>query len=93
MKKADIQPPDGAAPNHLALDETVIQVSNGRYWVYAADKADTAGVLNEKHASTRNQAMALIFPAELREKYQATNTIFLADSAPWLPAALHRNDL
>ena len=36
VQKADLQPADGATPNHIALDETVIRVNNEQYWLYAA---------------------------------------------------------
>ena len=34
--KKDLQPTDGADPNHVAVDETVIQLNDERYWLYAA---------------------------------------------------------
>lgn len=36
IQKCDLQPADGAAPNHVALDETVIQIDEQQYWLYAA---------------------------------------------------------
>ena len=36
VQKADLQPTDGANPNHVAVDETVIQLNSEQYWLYAA---------------------------------------------------------
>jgi transposase-like protein len=31
MQKADLQPTDGKTPNHVAVDETVMQLNNQRF--------------------------------------------------------------
>jgi len=36
VHKADLQPETGRAPNHVAVDETVIQLGDEQYWLYAA---------------------------------------------------------
>ena len=36
VQKAELQPTDGRNPNYVAIDETVIQVNDQRYWLYAA---------------------------------------------------------
>jgi len=33
VQKADLQPTDGANPNHVAVDETMIQLNSERYWL------------------------------------------------------------
>lgn len=33
MQKTDLQPLDGANPDHVAVDETVIQRKDERYWL------------------------------------------------------------
>lgn len=76
VKKADIPPSDGAARRYLIFDETVIQLCNDRYWLYAV-KADTTGVLHVKYASTRNQAMALLIAAKLRDNLRRPTPSFL----------------
>ena len=35
VQKADLQPADGKHPDHVAVDETVIQLNNERFWLYA----------------------------------------------------------
>ena len=36
VQKAELQPIDDADPDHVAVDETVIQLNDERYWLYAA---------------------------------------------------------
>ena len=36
VHKADLQPESGKDPDHVAVDETVIQLNDNRYWLYAA---------------------------------------------------------
>ncbi len=36
VQKANLQPTTGSQPDHVALDETVIQLDDQRYWLYAA---------------------------------------------------------
>lgn len=93
VQKADLQPATGRQPNHVALDETVIQLDDQRYWLYAAVDPGTNRLLNVRLFPTRTQAITEMFLAELREKHLVDDTLFLVDSAPWLQAALHRHGL
>jgi transposase-like protein len=93
VQKADLQPLDGANPDHVAVDETVIQLGSERYWLYAAVDPDTNRLLHVKLAPTRNQAITEMFLVELREKHLVDDALFLVDSAPWLQAALDRHGL
>jgi transposase-like protein len=87
-QKADLQPTDGASPDHVALDETVIQLNDQRYWLYAAVDPVTNEFLHMKLFSTRMTTLTKIFLQEFTEKHDVTDTVFLIDSAPWLKAAL-----
>ncbi|MFB6072709.1 MAG: IS6 family transposase, partial [Halobacterium sp.] len=87
VQKADLQPIDGADPDHVAVDETVIQLNDERFWLYAAVDSDTNRLLHVKPSPTRNQAITEIFLAELRDKQLVDDAVFLVDSAPWLQAA------
>jgi len=91
VQKADLQPLDGANPDHVAVDETVIQLNDERFWLYAAVDSDTNRLLHVKLSPTRNQAITEMFLTELREKHLVDDAVFLVDSAPWLQAALHRH--
>ncbi|QZP37522.1 IS6 family transposase [Halobaculum magnesiiphilum] len=93
VQKADLQPLDGANPDHVAVDETVIQLNDERFWLYAAVDPATNRLLHVTLSPTRNQAITEMFLSELREKHLVDDAVFLVDSAPWLQAALHRHDL
>lgn len=36
VHKADLQPADRRLPDHMAVDETAIQLNDEEYWLYAA---------------------------------------------------------
>jgi transposase-like protein len=90
VQKADLQPTGGATPNHVAVDETVIQLNDERYWLYAAVDPDTNRLLHVRLFPTRTQALTEMFLSELREKHLVDDAVFLVDGAPWLQAACHR---
>jgi transposase-like protein len=87
VQKADLQPTDGAEPNHVAVDETVIQLNDERYWLYAAVDPDTNRLLHVGLFSTRTTANTSMFLSELREKHRIDDATFLVDGAPWLQTA------
>jgi putative transposase len=90
VQKADLQSTDGADPEHVAIDETVIELDEERYWLYAAVDPDTNRLLYVRLFSTRTQALTEMFLSELREKHLVDDATFLVDGAPWLQAACHR---
>ena len=79
---ADLQPTDGIQPDHVALDETVIQLTDQRYWLYAAVDPETNEFLHIRLYSTRTTALAEMFLRELSEKHDIEHAVFLVDSAP-----------
>jgi len=90
VQKAELQPTDGVDPDHVAVDETVIQLNDERYWLYAAVDPDTNRLLHVRLYPTRTQALTEMFLSELREKHLVDDAVFLVDGAPWLQAACHR---
>ena len=82
VQKVDLQTTDGADPNHVAVDETVIQLNSERYWLYAAVDPDTKCLLHVRLYPTRTSAISSIFLSELREKHQVGDAVFLVDGAP-----------
>jgi transposase-like protein len=48
VQKADLQPAGGADPDHVAVDETVIQLNNERFWLYAAVGSEATRLLHVK---------------------------------------------
>jgi transposase-like protein len=93
IQKADIQPADGATPNHVALDETMIRVNDEQYWLYAAVDPDTNGFLHIRRFPTYTNAITAIFRRELREKHDVSDAVFLVGGARHLQAALRRSGL
>lgn len=90
VQKADLQPTTGKQPDHVAVDETVIQLTDGRYWLYAAVDPETNEYRHVRHYPTRTTALTEMFLRELEEKHDVEDAVFLVDSAPWLKAALHQ---
>ena len=90
VQKADLQPTAGTQPDHVALDETVIQLNDQYYWLYVAIDPETNEYLHDKPYSTRTTALTEMFRRELTEKPDVEDAAVLVDSAPWLKAALHR---
>ena len=66
VQKADLQPTDGADPDHVAVDETVIQLDDERYWPYAAVGTGSNDLLRTRLEPTGNNAIADRFFAGLR---------------------------
>jgi len=46
IHKADLQPEKGQNPDHVAVDETVIQLNNERYWLYASVDPESTDLLH-----------------------------------------------
>ena len=69
VHKAELQPEAGRSPDHVAIDETAIQLNNEQYWLYAAVDPETNEVLRTTLEPTTNKVIAHAFFAELREKH------------------------
>jgi transposase-like protein len=88
-----LQPAGGTVPNHVAVDETVIQLSNEQLWLYVAVDSATNHLIDVKLSSTRNQATTEISLTEIREKHLVDDAVFLVNSALQLQATLHSHGL
>ncbi len=93
VHKADLQPQDGRDPDHVAVDEAVIQLDDERYWLYAAVDPDTNELLHTKLEPTRTNALAHAFFAELREKHAVDDAVVLVDGTASLKDACQRHGL
>ncbi len=67
--KTDLQPEDGQSPDHVAVDEPVIRLSDEQYWLYATVDPETNELLHTKLESTTNNIIDYAFFAELHEKH------------------------
>jgi transposase-like protein len=89
VQKAGLQPKNGKAPDQVAVDETVIRLNDQRFWLYAAVDPAADEFLHVRLYPTRTTALTEQFLAELTEKHDADDAVFLVDGAPWLKAACH----
>jgi putative transposase len=93
VHKADLQPATDVSPDHVALDETVIQINGQQFWLYAAVNPETNQFLHIRLFTTTTTALTQQFLQELREKHDLEHTVFLVDHAKHLAAALQRAGL
>jgi len=93
VHKCDLQPAEDEKPNHVALDETVIQLDEHRYWLYTAVNPETNKVPNIRLYSTTTTALTEWFLQELTEKHDLDDAVFLVDGAKHLQTALRRSGL
>ena len=67
VQKTDVQPTSDAAPDHIAVDETVIQVNDERRWLYAAVNSETNEFLYARLFPTRTTQLTVLFLRELHQ--------------------------
>ena len=67
VQNADLQPTSDAAPDHIAVDGTVIQVNNERRWLYATVDPETNEFLHIRLFLTRKTQLAVLFLRELQQ--------------------------
>lgn len=87
VHKADLQPRGGQNPEHVAVDETVIQLIDKRYWLYAAVDPASNELLHTKLEPTRTNVLAHAFFTELREKHDVEDAEIVIDGATLLTDA------
>ena len=88
VHKAELQPEASRSPDYVAVDETVIQLNNEQYWLYAAVDSETNEVLHTTLEPTTNRVIAHAFFAELREKHHVDDAVFLIDGSHSLKDAV-----
>ena len=91
VHKADLQPEDDRSPDHVAVDETVIQLNDEPYWLYAAVDPQTNELLHTKLEPTTTKVLAHSFLTELSEKHDVSDAVFLVDGSHSLQDACHRH--
>ena len=74
VQNADLQPTSNAAPDHIAVDETVIQVNDERRWLYAAVDPETNEFPHVRLFPTRTTLLTVLFLRELRQIVPVTHT-------------------
>ena len=71
----------------------MIQLGDERYWLYAAVDPDSNDLLHTKLEPGRTNGFVHAFFAELREKYDVDDAVFLVDGATPLHDACSRHGL
>ncbi|QGA81915.1 Transposase [Halomicrobium sp. LC1Hm] len=90
VQKADLQLDSGRFPNQIALDETVIRISDQQFWLYAAADPATNELLHVRLFSTTTTALTEIFLRELQQRHNVETANCLVDGAQHLQTALQR---
>ena len=93
VHNAELQPESGRNPDHVVVDETVIQLNNEQYWLYAAADLETNELPYTRLELTTNSVIAHTFFVELREKHDVDNAVFLVDRSHSLKDACRRHGL
>ena len=93
VHKAELQPKAGRSPDHVTVDETVIRLDDEQYWLYAAVDSETNELLHIALEPTTNNGIAYAFFAELREKHDVDDTVFLIDGSHSLKDTCRRHSL
>jgi transposase-like protein len=93
VHKADLQPESDQNPDHVAVDETVIQLNDQQYWLYAAVDPETNELLHTALEPTTNTVIAHTFIAELRENHDVDDAVVLVDGSHSLKDACRRHSL
>ena len=89
IHKADLRPVSGKMPDHVAVDETLIDLNDEHYWLYVAVDPETNDLLYTSLEPTTNTGLAEVFLAELSERYDVADAIFLINGVHSLQAACH----
>ncbi len=93
VHKADLQPESDQNPDQIAVDETVIRLNDEQYWLYAAVDPETNELLHTKLEPTTNKVITHAFFAEIREKHDVNDAVFLVDGSHSLKDACRRHGL
>ena len=93
VHKADLQPDDGRKPDHIAVDETVIQINDKRFWLYAAVDPQNNHLLHVQLFHSTTTVATRMFLRELAEKHDIEDSLFLVDAAQHLQTAFRRAGL
>lgn len=90
VHKADPHPEEGRQPTQVAVDETVVQLTDERFWLYAVVDTETSKFLYTRIEPTTNSGLAQRFLAELRDKHDLADATILIDGSNSLSAGCSR---
>ena len=90
VHKSNLQPAVDEEPNHVTLDETVVQLDKHRYWLYTAVGPEANKILHKRLYSTTTTALTERFLQERTEKHDLNDAVYLVDGAKHLQTAPRR---
>ncbi len=93
MQKADLQPANGESPDRVAVDQKTIRINDGQYWLYADVNPQTNRILHSRLFPTYTIPIAGEFLAELGEKHNLADAVFLVGDVDDLIGGLRKEGL
>ena len=93
VHKAESQPEACRSPDHVAVEETVIRLNNEQYRLYAAVDAETNKLLHTTLEPMTTKVIAHALFAEIREKHDVDDAVFLIDESQSLKHACRPHSL
>ncbi|MFU1783646.1 IS6 family transposase [Haloarcula japonica] len=90
VHNADLQPEDGRSPDHITVDETVIQLNDEQYWLYAVVDTQTNEWLHTKLRPTTTTVFDHSFLTEFNEKHDVDDAVFLVNDSKSVQPACYQ---
>ena len=91
VPRADLQPDPGRSPDHIAVDETVIQLDDEQYWLSVAINPESHDFRYTTLETTRNHDITSSIFRKFREKHGVVDVVFLIDGDLSLNDACQRH--
>ena len=76
VQKPDVQPTRDTAPDHIVVDETVVQVNDERRWLYAVVDPETNEVLHARLFPERTTQLTVSFYESFNRLYRSPKQRF-----------------
>jgi putative transposase len=96
VQKAGLQPDEGRCPDHVAVDDTVIQIDDQQYWLYAVTR-NLRFLVGPRELALVNaidpDTNEFLHVKHGTAQHLGLSELFLGDGAPWLQTALRRHGL
>lgn len=93
VHKAELLPNTGRSPDDVLVDETANLLNDEQYWLCAAVDPDTNELLHTTLGPTINKVPTHAFFADLREKHDIDDAMFLINGSHSLKDACCRHGL
>ena len=91
VHKADLQPISTVTADQFAVDEKMIRLHGQKFWLYGAIDLQTNEILHISLFPTATKQTTRWFLAELHQRYQLDDVLFLVDDADYLGPVLAKD--